>query len=407
MIRPYRKTLVWGQRFVCGPRLVYIERMFAIHRQPDLLERLELLSTDAQYDLACACSNGTQGTHRRRAPGGTWIYPVAMPGRGNVPILRTLLTNVCHSDCAYCPLRVDRDPRRTALAPEEVVRLFLHYLRRKEVFGLFLTSGMAQNPDTAMERMLQVVRALRGREGFRGYIHLKILPGCSDAAMDEAVRRASAVSLNIEVPGEAHFRHLSQQKRFLPDIIAPLKRLQHLTAPGSGRERVKRSTQFIVGAADETDAQLLKWMGGLYARLGLHRVYYNAYQRGLGSPQLPGEQRPPSDAHSLLTREHRLYQADFLVRTYGFTYDEIPTDDRGFLDLQQDPKALWAAQHPERFPVDVNRAPLATLLRVPGLGPTLAKRIVTARRQRPLRHLDELVRKPALRAQALPCLHIG
>jgi predicted DNA-binding helix-hairpin-helix protein len=351
--------------------------MQAVHRSPDTHEKLSILSTDSQYDLACAC--GTNELDRRRRSGDDgWIYPVTLPNGGHCVLFKTLISNVCTNDCRYCPLRTNRDPRRCTLEPEETVRAFLQYLRAGKVFGIFLSSGVIGTPDRTMEHLTTVARILRKRARFRGYIHLKVIPGASDAAVEEAVSLSSAVSLNIETAGEEHFRKLSSTKQYLDDIIRPIKLISRLTGRGARYSRVKQSTQFVVGASDETDQEIVRYSWGLYDRLNMGRVYFSAYQRGLGDPDLPGESAG-SSSRDLLTREHRLYQADWLMRKYGFTGDEIPFDGDGNLSLAVDPKEHWAELHPEQFPLDVNRASRRQLLRVPGLGPVTVARILEQR----------------------------
>jgi predicted DNA-binding helix-hairpin-helix protein len=350
-----------------------------VRTAPDLHEKLGILSMDAQYDLSCACSCGS-GDPRKRGLDQRWLYPVTLQNGGRSLMFKTLVSNVCANDCKYCPLRADRDAvRRCALAPEEIVRAFLPYWRAGQVIGLFLTSGVCGSPDAAMERMLATAEILRRRERFRGILHLKIIPGASDAAIARALALASGVSLNIETAGAEHFAKLTTRKDYLQSVIAPLKRIAALTAPGTRHERVKTSTQFVVGASDETDREVVHYMGGLYGRLGLKGIYFSAYQRGLGDPALPGENSPATNAE-LLAREHRLYQTDYLLRKYGFAADEIGFDGAGNLPLDVDPKEFWARRHPERFPVEVNRAGRTELLRVPGLGPVTVKRILAARK---------------------------
>ncbi len=351
--------------------------MTAILSTPDTRAKLSILAQDAQYDLACACGTQDQD-RRRRAPDDTWLYPVALPNGGYSILFKTLVSNVCVNDCKYCPLRAGQDLRRCTLAPDETVRAFLDYWKTGKVFGLFLTSGVMGAPDQAMEQLLAVARRLRKKEQFRGYIHLKIIPGASDAAIEEALRLASAVSLNIETAGEAHFRNLSTRKRYLEDIIRPIKLISRLTDKGAPYSRVKQTTQFVVGASDETDAELLKYTWGLYRRLHLNRVYFSAYQRGLGDFDLPGEHSELSN-RDLLTREHRLYQADWLFRKYHFQLEEIPLDEHNNLPLEIDPKEFWARKHPEFFPVNVNRADYEQLLRVPGLGLVTVRRLIERR----------------------------
>ncbi len=372
--------------------------MSSIFVQPDCQRKLEILSADAQYDLACACGS-RQGEHRVQGSQGKWVYPVTLPSGGTSVLLKTLLSNVCSNDCKYCPLRMDRDLRRCTLTNQEVVDTFLDYYGRREVFGLFLSSGVIGTPDATMQRLTDIARILRRRHQFRGYIHLKILPGCSPAAVEEAVSLASSVSLNIETPGESFLSALSSRKDFLRDIIEPIKQISRLTAKGSRYHRVKHTTQFIVGAAGEADNQIVRYMGGLYQRLGLDRVYFSAYQRGLGSPELPGEQARV-EPQQVFAREHRLYQVDFLMRRYGFREEEIPFEEGGRLSLEVDPKMAWAQRHPEFFPVNANTAPKWDLLRVPGLGPETVSKILTRRKERRIRSIEDFARPTALTRRA-------
>lgn len=395
--------------------------MVSVISKPDTDRKLEILSADAQYDLACAC--GTKGDEgRRRGGDGRWIYPVTLPNGGKSVLFKTLLSNVCTNDCTYCPLREGRDVRRCTLGPDETARLFLDYLQRRKVFGLFLSSGVVGSPDGTMDRLIATARLLRQRHAFRGYIHLKVIPGASDAAIEEAVSLASAVSLNIETPGGKNLAKLSSRKDYLRDIIGPIKRISELTAEGSRYEKVKQTTQFVVGPAGESDAEIVKYMWGLYDRVRLQRIYFSAYQRELGdaSPEprradgaLASARGPDPDhardAHEtqpgdLLTREHRLYQVDFLIRKYGFRDADIPFDERGFLSLQTDPKEAWAGNHPEYFPLDVNRASRLELLRVPGLGPVTVGRMLKIRRMGRLRRLEDLGRVGARLEKARPYL---
>jgi len=362
--------------------------MTAIIRKPDTFDKLKILSADAQYDLACACGS-TQDEHRRRGGDGKWIYPITLANGGRASLFKILLSNVCANDCKYCPLRDEMDIRRCTLQTEETVRLFLEYYNSGKVFGIFISSGVTGTPDNTAERINAIARVLRYRHKFKGYIHLKVIPGSSAAAIEEAVSLASAVSLNIETPGAENLAKLSGRKDYMQDIIEPMKHISQLTAKGSRYQRVKQTTQFIVGAAEEDDRQIVRYMGGLYDRLHLQRIYFSAYQQGLGAADLPAEQtlQNPKD---VLTREHRLYQVDFLMRKYGFKDDEIPFDTAGRLSLETDPKEQWAALHPERFPVDVNRAGKFELLRVPGLGLVTVSRILKQRREAKIHRIEDI-----------------
>jgi predicted DNA-binding helix-hairpin-helix protein len=363
--------------------------MVGIISRPDTHQKLEILSTDAQYDLACACST-SKDEHRRRTAEGKWIYPVTLPNGGKSILFKTLASNVCTNDCKYCPLREQMDIRRVSLAPEETAKVFLDYYNQQKVFGLFLSSGVIGSPDVTMDRLNGVARLLRRRHRFKGYIHLKIIPGASDAAVEEAVSLASAVSLNIETPGEKNLAKLSQKKKYIQDIIEPIKLISKLTGRGSRYERVKQTTQFIVGAAGEQDAQIVKYTSGLYERLKMHRVYFSAYQRGLGDESIAGEQIVSESKADILMREHRLYQVDFLFRKYAFSESDIIFDKDGNLSLETDPKEVWALSHPDYFPVNINKASKYSLLRVPGLGPITVNRIVQLRKQSRLRTIEDV-----------------
>ncbi len=407
--------------------------MVGVVSQPDTGQKLEILSDDAKYDLACACGTNREDA-RRRGGDGRWIYPVALPNGGQSVLFKTLISNVCTNDCKYCPLRHQQDIRRCSLDPEETVATFLDYHRQRKVFGLFLSSGVIGSPDATMERLNTTARLLRRRHQFRGYIHLKIIPGASRAAVEDAVSLASAVSLNIETPGAENLAKLSSKKDYLRDIIDPIKHISQLTARGTRFERVKQTTQFIVGPAGESDREIVKYMWGLYDRLRLHRIYFSAYQRGLGDASLPAEQSgaggepdaqrpfgsgPPLRLAGILpamkeqgqdalatsfVREHRLYQVDFLMRKYGFRDTDIPFDECGHLSLESDPKEIWAANHPEFFPVDVNTGSRMELLRVPGLGPVTVNRLLQVRRSQRIGRLEEIGKMSVRLRKAQPYL---
>jgi len=360
--------------------------MVGIVSRPGTQEKLEILSTDEQYDLACACGS-SKDEHRRRGSKGKWIYPITLPNGGKSTLFKTLISNVCRNDCKYCPLREQNDVRRCSLRPEETARVFLDYYNRREVFGLFLSSGVCGSADAAMDRLNATARILREREGYRGYIHLKIIPGASDAAIEDAVSLASAVSVNIETPGEKHLAKLSKKKNYISDIIEPMKLISRFVGRGSRYERVKQTTQFIVGAAGESDAEIIKYMWGLYERLKMHRVYFSSYQKEFGDEFAGGGLEGSADA---FMREHRLYQVDFLFRKYGFEESDIVFEEDGGLSLACDPKEAWALRHPEAFPVNVNERSYFELLRVPGLGPVTVKRILERRKKRCIRCIEDV-----------------
>ncbi len=371
--------------------------MVAIISQPDTQKKLEILSTDAQYDLACACGS-SDSQNRKRSEDGKWVYPVTLPNGGKSILFKTLISNVCKNDCKYCPLREQMDIRRCSLNPEETAKVFLDYYNQKKVFGLFLSSGVFGSSDVTMERLNSIARILRKNHKFKGYIHLKVIPGSSAAAVEEAVSLASAVSLNIETPGEKNLAKLSSKKNYIKDIIEPMKLISNLTQKGSRYERVKQTTQFIVGAAGEQDKEIVKYMFGLYDRMNMNRVYFSAYQRGLGEKSISGEIGGLENPADILTREHRLYQVDFLLRKYGFKESDIMFEKDGNLALNTDPKEIWAKSHPEMFPVDINKASKFTLLKVPGLGPITVDRIIKERKISPISRIEQ-VGKAGLRLE--------
>jgi predicted DNA-binding helix-hairpin-helix protein len=364
--------------------------MLGVICKPDTQTKLQILSADAQYDLACACGTDAD-EHRRRGGDGKWIYPVTLPSGGRNTLFKTLISNVCTNDCKYCPLRQQQDIRRCTLGAEETAMVFLDYYNRKKVFGLFLSSGVCGSADAAMDRLNTTAKVLRDKHEYRGYIHLKILPGASGAAIQQAVSLASAVSLNIETPGQDHLAKLSTRKNYISDIVEPIKLISKLTARGSRYARVKQTTQFVVGAAGESDAEIVGYMWGLYDRLKLHRVYFSAYQKGAGDESMAdgfaAGQGGPTDT---FMREHRLYQVDFLLRKYGFTEADIVFDPAGRLSLTRDPKECWAMRHPERFPVNLNRASRYELLRVPGLGPVTVSNILGRRQAGRITSLEQV-----------------
>jgi predicted DNA-binding helix-hairpin-helix protein len=376
--------------------------MTAVIIKPDTQQKLEILSTDSQYDLACAC--GTRDDeHRKRGSHGKWIYPVTLPNGGSSVLFKTLISNVCSNDCKYCPLRADQDVRRCTLNEEETVNTFLDYFNRREVFGLFLTSGVLGTPDATMERLNRIARILRYKRNFKGYIHLKVIPGASANAIEDAVSLSTAVSLNIETPGAKHLAKLSSRKRFVEDIVEPIKFISRLTDRGNKYARVKQTTQFVVGAADENDSEIIKYMWGLYDRLNMHRIYFSAYQKPtadstLFNPKAKYEIRHTAQRRAsfgntnndLFLREHRLYQVDFLMRKYGFMETDICFDKSGNLSLETDPKEVWAKQHPDYFPVNINKASKFELLRVPGLGLISVERILEQRKTSRIRAITDI-----------------
>jgi predicted DNA-binding helix-hairpin-helix protein len=367
-----------------------------VRSQPDAFEKLQLLSRDSQYDLACACGTDKSG-HRTRGKNGRWIYPVTLPNGGTTVLFKTLISNVCSSDCKYCPLRQDTDIRRCSLNCDEIVKTFLDYYNNGEVFGLFLSSGIIGSADATMEKLLAPAETLRKKHGFKGYIHLKILPGSSPAAIEKAISVSDAVSLNIETPGKEFLEKLSSKKDFLLDIVEPMKLISRLIS--QSRRKVKQTTQFIVGAAGENDQKIVNYTAALYGKIGLSRIYFSAYQSSSPQANINPEEH--------FMREHRLYQVDFLIRKYGFNQSEIIYDTSGLLSLKTDPKEVWARNHPEFFPINVNTAMRYKLLRVPGLGQVSVDRILEKRKLVKISSIDDIDKASSRLHRAAKYLDFG
>jgi predicted DNA-binding helix-hairpin-helix protein len=365
----------------------------------DTDRKLALLGDAAQFDAGEDARRGTPWALAGSTDLGRCIFAAQRSGGGGpVRLLKVLQTSVCENNCRYCAFRRDRDVRRAAFRPDELAGAFMELHRAGLVEGLFLSSGIARNASATTERMIATVEILRRRHGFRGYVHLKILPSEERAALERALALATRVSINLEAPNAERLAVLSAEKRFA-DLEARLSwahdlRRERRVAPGG------LTTQYVVGAAGESDLELLATSHRLYRDYGLARAYYS----GFGPvPNTPLEHLPPTSAR----REHRLYQADFLLRDYGFAPGELPVDRAGNLPGGTDPKLAWARAHPEAFPIEVNRADRANLLRVPGIGPKGASAIVAARRRGTMRDLSELRRLGVAAGRAAPFVLLG
>ena len=334
----------------------------------DKAEKMKLLAHAAQYDLCAAC--GTK-TSRVRDEIGRWLYPAVLPNGKTVALLKVLQSNACENDCFYCANRRSRNTTRCDLAPEELAWSFTELVRTRRAEGLFLSSAICRDTARTMAQMIATVELVRQKYEFRGYIHLKLLPGTDEATIERAVQLADRVSVNLEAPSAARLERLSGDKRFDQQLMQPLKSAGRLRDAGLGA-RAGLTTQFVVGGAGESDAEILGTVAQLYRELRLRRAYYSAFQP---VPLTPLQDLPAASP----LREHRLYQSDFLLRQYGFDLADIPLDPAGNLSLVHDPKLGWALAHPERFPIEVNKACKDELLRVPGIGPVSARRIILLR----------------------------
>ncbi len=351
-------------------------------------QKLNILADSSKYDLACACKMKDE-PGRVRGDLGRWIYPAALPDGRKVFLLKTLQSNHCVNDCSYCPFNHQRDLERTTIGSEDMAGIFIQLLNSKRVSGLFLSSGVCDSVNATMRRMLDTVELIRYKHKFKGFIHLKVIPGADSAAIEQAVRLATRVSVNIEAPSAGHLRKLSSKKDFHQDILAAIGTIEQ--ARKEIRNSCKQTTQFVVGAAEETDRDIISTTDHLYDKFSMERVYYSAYQ----NPEMQaksGQKTLFEDIpvvrstryDDVFMREHRLYQVDFLLRKYGFSGGEIPFGEDGNLSLKSDPKSIWAHQHPEFFPVGINKADREELLRVPGIGPVGVRKILKARRISPI-----------------------
>jgi putative DNA modification/repair radical SAM protein len=371
---------------------------------PKLAARLRILADAAKYDASCASSGAPKRAGGRTGLGsttGAGICHAYTPDGRCVSLLKILLTNWCLYDCAYCVNRRSSNTPRARFTVEEVVTLTLEFYKRNYIEGLFLSSGVVRSPDHTMEELLRVARTLRRDHGFAGYIHLKAIPEASPWLIEQAGRWADRLSINLELPSAASLARLAPEKSAASIDAAMGQMHERITEAKAEKRRFSpagQSTQVIVGADQTTDAGVLATTDRLYRRHRLKRVYYSAYSP-IPEPSAVLPAKPPP-----LQRENRLYQADWLIRFYGFTVAEIAAGgEGGMLDLEADPKLAWALKHRDRFPVDVNRAPRELLLRIPGLGVKTVDRLLRARRHATLRVADLTRLTPAL-ARALPFL---
>ena len=363
----------------------------------DVLEKLTILTDAAKYDAACTSSGGNR-TAKKGYIGNTsssvagCCHTFSADGRC-VTLLKVLMTNKCVYDCKYCVNRRSNDTRRAAFTPEELADLTIQFYRRNYIEGLFLSSGVFRNPDYTTELMIKSLRLLRETYRFNGYIHAKAIPGTSPELVEQLGFLADRLSVNIELPSEVGLKTLAPDKT-KQAILAPMGQIR-VRNQQSKEELVKyrhaprfapagQSTQLIVGATPDTDFHILRLTQGLYDRYRLKRVFYSAYVPVVEHALLPSKDTKPP-----LLREHRLYQADWLLRFYGFRAEELLDEENQDFDPRVDPKCSWALAHLDFFPVEVNTADYETLLRIPGVGVTSAKRILAARRAGRL-HIENL-----------------
>ena len=365
----------------------------------EALDKLKVLGEGAQFEVASSSST-------RRKPVGGDAGAAALcsakdsgPGRAT-RLLRVLQTNRCDRGCTYCPLRAQNDGvRRATFGPDELARLFLQFDSRHMTDGLFLSSGSDGSPDAAMEQVVKTAAILREKFHYGGYIHLKVLPGVSFGLVEEAARLANRLSINLEAPSAERLGALDPERNFIKDIVTRMEWIARLRQE-RGYLASGQTTQLVVGAGQETDREILKTSSWLYRDLGLNRVYYGAFTPVWGTP-LEGQ------AGTSARRQQRLYQSDWLLSQYGFGFEELPFGADGGLPSGLDPKVAWALQHPERFPIEINQADEATLLRVPGIGPLSAKRILSLRALSGFRDIEGLKGTGAVVGRARDFVTVG
>ena len=350
----------------------------------DISEKLRILSDSAKYDVACT-SSGSARKGKAGGMGNTTLmglcHSFSADGRC-ISLLKVLMTNFCINDCKYCGCRRSVDIERAAFTPEELADLTISFYKRNYIEGLFLSSGIIKSPDYTTELMCRCVSLLRSKYNFNGYIHAKAIPGTSPELIAHLGTLIDRMSVNIELPSQTSLSALAPQKT-KESILLPMTQIRNSIDQGKAEMQVYRhaekfapagqSTQMIIGASPETDYQILKLTQGLYRKFKLRRVFYSAYMPVGDEKLLPAVSAP-------LLREHRLYQADWLLRFYGFTAEEILNDKNPGLDVYLDPKCNWAMNNLHLFPVEVNTADYETILRVPGIGVRSAQRILSSRR---------------------------
>ncbi|MCX8618231.1 putative DNA modification/repair radical SAM protein [Gilliamella sp. B2923] len=362
-----------------------------------MIAKLEILAESAKYDISCA-SSGTSRSNKHKGIGNASscgiCHSFTADGRC-VSLLKIMLTNYCMFDCAYCINRQSNDIPRAGFTPKELADLTIEFYRRNYIEGLFISSGIVRSPDHTMEKMIRVVKILRNEYHFNGYIHMKAIPGASNELITEAGLLVDRMSVNLEIATEKNLKLLAPDKDH-QSIYQPMRHIQqNLLENIEDRKKIKstpkfvpagQSTQVIIGATDETDNQILQLTAKLYKRPSMKRVYYSGF-----IPVNSYDSRLPVVQEVPRVRENRLYQADWLLRFYGFDVNEIVNEQYPDLDLTVDPKLAWAIRNPQCFPVDVNRDSYQKILRVPGIGVKSAKMIVLARRHRKL-NLEALKR---------------
>lgn len=346
----------------------------------DAEAKLDLLGEDARFE---ACDSFTPRRPKRKTTARATDGP-------STALFRVLQSNSCEWDCPYCPLRRSNDIQRAALEPEELARLFMERFDKKAVDGLFLSSAVDGGLRPAMARMLDTVELLRVRYAYTGYVHLKLMPGARPDEVERATTLADRVSINLEAPNGERLKRIAPDRRWA-SILEPMAHVH--AAEQEGKLPAGQATQLVVGAAGESDREVVAAATRMYSEFDMRRVYFNAFRPQAGTPMADHEATP-------FVRQQRLQEADWLVRHYGFKPTELPFDPDDNLPLQLDPKFAWAVAHPERFPIEINTADRSELLRVPGIGPISLERILQIRRSVRFREIDHIRKLGAVAEKA-------
>jgi predicted DNA-binding helix-hairpin-helix protein len=322
------------------------------------------------------------------------IHYAVMPGGKRMPLLKTMITSACERDCYYCPFRAGRNFRRATFKPDEMASVFDQIARRGLAQGLFLSSGIAGGGPRTQDRLIDAVEILRKKYAFAGYVHLKLMPGAEEDQIRRAMQIATRVSINLEAPNTERLARIAPHKIMIDELVQPLRIVERIRRENGGRGP-SQTTQFVVGGADESDAEILKTVAYLNREVRLARAYFSAFRPLRDTPL---ENHAPTDP----LREHRLYQSDFLLRQYGFTFDDLIFETGGNLPLDVDPKIAWARAHLAEQPIELNYATREEMLRVPGIGPKGVETLLSARRQGRLHDLVHLRRLGILAERAAP-----
>jgi predicted DNA-binding helix-hairpin-helix protein len=349
------------------------------------LNKLALLNRQMHLECAEDVSSPQMSLRKSHAVN---VSSAALPNGKRITLLKTLMTSVCERNCFYCPFRSGRDFRRASFQPEEFAQLFIKMHHAKIIEGLFLSSGVVGGSVRTQDQILATAQILRHRMNYRGYMHLKIMPGAQRSQIEQAMLLADRVSVNLEAPNTSRLQQLAPKKKFQEELLQPLRWIKEIRQDQPPNKNWKGRwpssvTQFVVGGVDESDLELLATTDKLHRQMGVARVYFSAFNPIADTPL---ENRIPTP----IIRQHRLYQASYLLRDYGFTLEEMPFGENSNLPIAIEPKLAWAQQNLQHTPIEINRAPKNMLLRIPGIGPKSADRIIQVRREQHLRDLSVL-----------------